>query len=44
MSPIVHGVINGVCQIRRNEHLGDWARLVLREVRTYVCMAAPPGG
>ena len=38
MSPIVHEVVIGVCQIRRNEHLVDWARLVLRELRVYVML------
>ena len=35
MSPIVLGVGTGFYQIRRNEHIVDWARLMLRELRAY---------
>ena len=42
MSPIVLGVGTGVYQIRRNEHIVDWARLVLRELRAYVMAVQLP--
>jgi len=38
MSPIVQDVVSHICQIGRNEHLVNWARRVLRELRMHVTL------